>query len=357
MGASGALPAVLFGGSVHRSCSALESPPPASTMAFRFFFRTLALSAVCVVVSRASLLVGPLQQRWMDVKVVLDTARVQLWQPPRSVGASATPPPLSPAHVDQTVTFPGCGGLYTYLFGVAAYMQRNFDLSRCAFASASAGAFPAYLLAAELDVEAFHHTANRELIESVRAAPAVPRVLSRAEATGRLDPLWTWNDAVRDQFLAAITSRLGLEQACSVAQHRHFVSMTELPTMENHLVSEFLDAEDLVDAFIASAFVPIYASGGALTERFRGRTFVDGGLSDNAPEPFDDVPSLVISPYRWRAHEGDGFPFVRADFDWADRKFREGLEDAAAHHDELAAVLPLKSQVPGGIGDTERSAA
>ena len=37
--------------------------------------------------------------------------------------------------------------------------------------SASAGAYPAFLLASGLDIEAFHHSANREFIEAVAASP------------------------------------------------------------------------------------------------------------------------------------------------------------------------------------------
>ena len=53
------------------------------------------------------------------------------------------PPPRSAEHlgIDRTITFTGCGGLYVYLFGVAAYMQSAFtwDTNTTAFASASAG--------------------------------------------------------------------------------------------------------------------------------------------------------------------------------------------------------------------------
>ena len=75
---------------------------------------------------------------------------------------------------EKTVTFTGCGGLYVYLFGVAAYMQSSFswDPNTTAFASASAGAYPAFLLASGIDVEAFHHSANREFIEAVAASNA-----------------------------------------------------------------------------------------------------------------------------------------------------------------------------------------
>ena len=116
--------------------------------------------------------------------------------------------------------------------------------------------------------------------------------------------------------------------------------------MENELIGEYTSNADLVNGFIASAFVPIYARGAAWAS-WRGRRFLDGGLSDNVPTPFDDVPALVLNPYMWR-DPGDGnggFPFVRANATWADEMFALGRADAEAHHDELAAVLPLKEGV------------
>ena len=70
----------------------------------------------------------------------------------RAGALEATPQPRSQSckKVKRTITFTGCGGLWNYLFGVACYMQQNFEIdpSTTAFASASAGAYPAFLLAA-----------------------------------------------------------------------------------------------------------------------------------------------------------------------------------------------------------------
>ena len=309
----------------------------------------------------------------------------------------------APVGIERSVTFTGCGGLYTYLFGVAAYLQRNFDVSApsTVFASASAGAFPAFLLAAGIDVEEFHLTSNRshpsrciphhptpptpthpilfdpnpsshrphpaprsprltlnspypstqgpppvarQLLEAVAAAAASEDcgVFSRSSGDdSRVRPLGRWNDAVRAHFTRAIVEHLG-EDAHSQVSQRHYISLTAVPSLANELVGEYHSVEDLVEGFIASAFVPIYSTTGELAASWRGRRFVDGGASDNAPVPFEGVPSVVLSPHRWRSHAAEGFPFVRADWNFCDLKFQQGMADAAAHHDELAAALPPK---------------
>ena len=186
----------------------------------------------------------------------------------------------APANVVRSVTFTGCGGLYTYLFGVAAYMQKHFDVCRAdtVFASASAGAFPAFLLAAGLDVEEFHRTSNRELLNSVAASAAAEDhgVFSQSSAEdSRIRPLGRWNDAVREHFTRAIVARLG-EEAHRCVVERHFISLTELPELNNALVADYASVHDLVEGFIASAYVPIYTNDNQLAASWReiGRAHV-----------------------------------------------------------------------------------
>ena len=45
---------------------------------------------------------------------------------------------------------------------------------------------------------------------------------------------------------------------------------------------------------------------------------------------------------KWRSHAELGnspVPFVRADWEWCNLKYKEGKADAAKHHDELAAFF------------------
>ena len=250
------------------------------------------------------------------------------------------------AEAAATLTFSGCGGLYVYFFGVAAHIQEHFDLRDVTIASASAGAFPAFLLAADIPVADFHARENRALLRAVAAAGP------GGGARPALAPLGGWNEHVRRRFARAIDDRLG-PGAYRAANGRLHISLTEVPSLANVLVSEYESNADLVDGFIASAFVPIYG-GGRAWAAYRGRRYVDGGLSDNAPVPPARAaagarggrrrgappPALVLTPYKWR--EGSGFPLIRADVAWADEMFARGREDARRHHDELAAVLPPK---------------
>jgi hypothetical protein len=199
---------------------------------------------------------------------------------------------------------------------------------------AFAGAYPAFLLASGLDVEQFHHTANRDFIEAVS---------SSSHRDPRVSPMRIWNDVLREHWKRGITSRLSDADIQRLLDHKHFVSLTRLPTLENVLVGEFTSINDMVEASIASGHIPIYDRQGRLGANWRGELFVDGGVSDNEPRPFgDEVPALVLGPKTWRSHSELGkspVPFVRADWEWCNGKYEQGKRDAAEHHDELAAFF------------------
>jgi len=268
-----------------------------------------------------------------------------------------------------------CGGLYNYFFGVACYLQDHFDVgpdSGTVFASASAGAFPAFALAAGLDVRELFFSANRALIEGVAEACSRddPHVYHHE---CRLRPLGRWNALVQGHFSAVAAARLGgSEQAAACVRGRLFVSVTALPSMTNELISDFADADDLIGCFLASAYVPVYDDRCRPAALWRGRRYIDGGLTDNCPVPFGphaannsgddnsggdasaaaapppDIPSLVLTTEQRRDHSGDTglLPWVRADWGWCEMKFGQGLADAEAHHTDLAAVLPPRRDKP-----------
>lgn len=195
--------------------------------------------------------------------------------------------------------------------------------------------YPAFLLASGIDVESFHHGPNKRFLNAVDSLPPTD---------SRSAPLGTWNDAIREHFVPAVTSLLSADEVATVCHRRQYISLTKLPSLENVLVGEFASVEDLVDGFIASGYLPLYDKKGRLGATWREQRFFDGGLSDNAPRPLgDEAPSLVLAPSKWRTHSDvDGrvpVPFVRSDWDWCHAKFELGKEDAAAHHAELAAFF------------------
>ncbi|XP_057712058.1 patatin-like phospholipase domain-containing protein 4 isoform X1 [Corythoichthys intestinalis] len=120
---------------------------------------------------------------------------------------------------------------------------------------------------------------------------------------------FTYNFAedVRQQRFGAITPgynvltklREGIEEMLPVDAHsqasgRLYVSMTHFRSGKNHIVSQFNSREELIQALLASSFVPVYA--GLQPVEFRGQKWIDGGFTDSLPI----MPSgrtITVSPF------------------------------------------------------------
>ena len=163
-------------------------------------------------------------------------------------------PRLAPEAIEVGITVTGCGGLYTYLFGVAAYVQQHFDLRGAAFASASAGAFPAFLLATGIDVERFHRTHN--------SSPRRPRARAGPQGGGRpsrgASALLGWNG-----LEAPARPREPGDDGHELLVGKHAVSITQVvrdgPAPEprrfqNALVDDYVTTSP---TYIASATRPL----------------------------------------------------------------------------------------------------
>ncbi len=79
--------------------------------------------------------------------------------------------------------------------------------------------------------------------------------------------------------------------AAAIVSGRLFVSLTDL-TLRNHLVSEFANREELADALACSCFIPAFS--GYRVPRFRGRRFLDGGLTNSLPAPPIPVTTQAV---------------------------------------------------------------
>lgn len=71
------------------------------------------------------------------------------------------------------------------------------------------------------------------------------------------------------------------------------ISLTRICDGKNVIVSQFESKQDLLNALMASAFVPFFS--GWLPPLFHGVRYMDGGFSDNLPTL--DENTITVSPF------------------------------------------------------------
>lgn len=71
------------------------------------------------------------------------------------------------------------------------------------------------------------------------------------------------------------------------------ISLTRVYDGKNVIVSQFDSREDLLQALLASAFIPFFS--GLIPPKFHGVRYMDGGFSDNLPTL--DENTITVSPF------------------------------------------------------------
>ncbi|TYZ64940.1 hypothetical protein PybrP1_000613 [[Pythium] brassicae (nom. inval.)] len=224
------------------------------------------------------------------------------------------------------IGFGGCGGMYNYFLGVASVLQEEYDLEDVIFSGVSAGCFPAMVLALGMDVKEFFFKENLPLIERAAACSFAG--------------LGKWIPLVRANTLAMLPS-----DAFARVDKKLYFSVTEVPSLTNHVLTTWTSNEDMVDGMLCSSHVPLYTP--TLTASYRGKRFVDGGLSNNSPIVHPDRPHKMLQMWKWR-WISPTWVLVTTNADWALELFRMGREDA---HKNLRAEIEEAFFPPGLTGE------
>ncbi|XP_038213090.1 uncharacterized protein LOC119833235 [Zerene cesonia] len=177
----------------------------------------------------------------------------------------------------MNLSFAGCGFLGIYHVGVAVCLKKYAPhLLLGNISGASFGAISACCLLCDLPIG--------EITSDVL------RIVSEARA-GSLGP-FSPSFNIQNVLLNSMQKYLPLDAHKIVSGKLH-ISLTRVYDGKNVIVSEFATREDLLQALLATCFVPVFS--GMLPPRFHGIRYMDGGFSDNLPVL--DENTITVSPF------------------------------------------------------------
>ncbi|KAM5170249.1 patatin-like phospholipase domain-containing protein 2 [Mantella aurantiaca] len=178
------------------------------------------------------------------------------------------------------LSFAGCGFLGVYHVGVSSCLQErapHLITEATKIYGASAGA----LNAAALVCGCCLAECCSDVMEVAKEA--------RKRNLGPLHPSFNLVKILKNGLYRNLP-----ENAHELASGKLCISLTRVSDGENVLVSDFSSKEELIQALVCSAFVPIYC--GIIPPTFRGVRYVDGGISNNLPE-YDLKNTITVSPF------------------------------------------------------------
>ena len=232
-----------------------------------------------------------------------------------------TYPEQSVAHgedsLDHTIHVTGGGLLGGYMMGVTSVFKARYPslFRRCRVGGCSAGSIVAMCLLSSLSPDALHY-----------------RLVDFAST-------FRWNRLPEDLYKS-------LCNLPDVDMGRGYVSVTRIvgrtPFLRNEVLTHFSSQEDMSDAVVASALVPVLT--GRMFHRHNGGFYMDGAVTDRArpheQECLDvcemvDPPSVLVHPGMY----GREFTISDAvDPSLLARLFEMGEEDARK---DMSPFLPL----------------
>ncbi|XP_051169120.1 1-acylglycerol-3-phosphate O-acyltransferase Pnpla3 isoform X2 [Leptopilina boulardi] len=177
----------------------------------------------------------------------------------------------------MNLSFAGCGFLGIYHVGVAVCFKNYAPhLLLDKISGASAGAMAACCLLCDLPLGEM--TSN--LLKMAED--------TRQRTLGPFSPSFNVHAILMDNLEKNLP-----EDAHLRVNGKLHVSLTRVYDGKNVIVSHFTSKEDLLQALLASSFIPFFS--GILPPRFHGIRYMDGGFSDNLPTL--DENTITISPF------------------------------------------------------------
>ncbi|XP_076435579.1 patatin-like phospholipase domain-containing protein 4 isoform X2 [Babylonia areolata] len=181
------------------------------------------------------------------------------------------------------LSFCGCGFLGVYHLGVLSSLLKHgpqFMATVDRVAGASAGALAAALM---VTCPTLQH------VQTAKAKGMSMARRIRSKPLGAFTPGYQVTDDV-DSLLNEMLP----PQAHKLAEGRLFVSLTNVPSGHNEVVSRFDSRQDLIQVLSASCHIPVYS--GAKFPKWQGKLYCDGGLTNNMVV-FKDSRTVTVSPF------------------------------------------------------------
>ncbi|XP_040894941.1 patatin-like phospholipase domain-containing protein 2 [Toxotes jaculatrix] len=187
---------------------------------------------------------------------------------------------MFPLDSPWNISFAGCGFLGIYHVGVASCLleQAPFLVQNARHIyGASAGALTATALVSGVCLG----EAGASIIDVAKEA--------RKRFLGPMHPSFNLVKIVRHMLQRTLPA-----DSHHRASGRLGISLTRVTDGENVLISHYNSKEELVQACVCSAYIPVYC--GLIPPTLQGVRYVDGGISDNLPQ-YELKNTITVSPF------------------------------------------------------------
>jgi len=217
----------------------------------------------------------------------------------------------------KQVIFTGCGGMISYYFGIAKFLQEKYDLSNIIFGGVSGGAVVSTFLTLEQDVSIVYSSASEYLCENLNKY--------------KTGAIFNTINIMENFLLKYFDSKFDCE-VYKKLNNNLFISVSFIYPSQNTIVCKWNSNTDLINCITSSSALPLL--GYSLFPSYRNSFCFDGALFNNEPILYKELPTFVISPYKWRYTPLNWYLISNNKSNY-DKLFELGYHDACNNSYEL----------------------
>ena len=225
------------------------------------------------------------------------------------------------------VFFGGGAGMFPYYFGVARYLQENYDLSDVVFGGVSAGSAAAIALCCELMTKGFMKATISKALKDIRKTNKTLAFMPHHAIFGKHTLIH-----LRKRIVRAIKESGNFEEL----NGRCYVRITEADGFKAKYISSWENIDDLAECILSSCWIPLIF--GSPFKKFRNKDCLDGGatsfFSKRLPLPKGDIDWIYLDLTSFgRFNESNfilnmGVLTISANQDFAMQMYKMGYDDA-----------------------------
>ena len=205
----------------------------------------------------------------------------------------------------------GLNGLY--MLGISHYIIKHYELNKCIFSGASAGAWIALIL-----------SYNNDDIDDF-----IYNILHNSDILN--------NKSLKQIQKSLKTHLLNNYKSNNFNLNKLFIGVTQYDTLDfyTNIYSDFIDLEDAIDCCIASSQIPLITND--LIIEYNNKISLDGGFSKHPYIPYNNKP-YIITPDIWNNKPYSMFDIHNSNIL---ELYKKGYSDSIINIDDLNEFFNL----------------
>ena len=230
------------------------------------------------------------------------------------------------------IHFTGCGGLYPYYLGIASVIQEHFVVDdKTLISSSSAGCISSSLLICNKNINNYFYNEIKDFINDLKANPSWRIFNINNIARNNLNNFF---NKTENKNLYKEYNKKGII----------FINEINRLKLKNIGISNWDNNDDVINCMMASCYIPFYGPLDRITEFYKGKRCIDGNnyCDKNVNYLKNKLPTFIIDT-RWRDINYNWYYFW-GDFEWAEKLFNWGKDDAYEHINEISNILKFKKK-------------